>query len=203
MRPRHPHRRGAEAVPPSPASSSAASSSATSAWCTITAMAARHHAELGHVAARDRSRPARARGTSGGARVRRCRSVHRAAGAGSRISGHHLRRRASARDDLQHRRRPVPSVRPVPRGRGHAGVAQPVQARPRLQLAPLPDHGRRRLRDPLAADLRRGQCPGGAADRELPPINRMLTLAEHPFPLDDVSCSTTRCTSKPAATCGR
>ena len=48
------------------------------------------------------------------------------------LSGHHLRRGAAARDDLQRRRRPMASVRPLSRQRGDAGMAAPVPRRRRL-----------------------------------------------------------------------
>ena len=91
-----------------PASSSAPRRSATSAWSTITAMAAPASPCPG---ARRSSPPLLGlQGHQGPVAVigaGRDGPHHRAAGAGGGLSGHHLRQGAAARHHLQHRRRPV------------------------------------------------------------------------------------------------
>ena len=53
--------------------------------------------------------------------------------AGGRLPGHHLRCRSSARHDVEHRRRPVPPFRRVPRGCASTPRVQgAVRARARL-----------------------------------------------------------------------
>ena len=72
----------------------------------------RHHLELGHVEAGDRARAPGPQRAGRGDRLGRDGPVDRAAGAGSRFSGDDLRRGASARDHVEHRRRSVPSLMP-------------------------------------------------------------------------------------------
>jgi hypothetical protein len=123
----------------------------------------RHNALLGLVEARRRSRPARPSGAGRGDRGGGDGIDDGPAHSGGGLPGHHLRQGAAARHHLQHRRRAISPVRPLPSERGHSGMARAIPRRGGLQLAPLPDHGRRRLRDTLAAHLRKAPsasyCP--------------------------------------------
>ena len=98
------------------------------------------------------------------------------------LPGHDLRRRAAARHDLEHRRRPVPPFRRLPRWRRHARfMAQFTRALDyswrRFQIMVGDDYGIRWLptyvetRQPrarLLADLPAGQPPAAAGRASVP-----------------------------------
>ncbi len=89
------------------------------------------------------------------------------------------------------------------RGERHVRVHGAVHPGARLQLAPLPDHGRRRLRHPLAADLRRDRQPGSEGHRHLPAGRPDAEQRREPVPGGRACFATIRCTSRRAATSGR
>ena len=144
----------------------------------------RHHLELGKLEARHRARPPGPQRPGRGGRLGRDGALDRSAGAGGRVRGHHLHRRASAGHDLEHRRRPVPPLRGLPRRRDALRVHGPVHPRARLQLAALPDHGRRRLRHPLAPDLCRDRQPRSEAARKLPAGEPYADRGREPVPVE-------------------
>ena len=88
-------------------------------------------------------------------------------------------------------------------GTSHAGVHGAVHPRARLQLAAVPDHGRRRLWDPLAADLCRDRQPRTEAARDLPADQPDADARRASVSAGRARFATTRCTSRPAATCAR
>ena len=116
--PRHPHGRRAAAVSPLGLRRPRRAARRQAAGAQLRSRRRRDHAELGHA----RSLPTELGlpGHSGpvavlGSGVMGLSTARLVQEAG--FPGHDLRRRASARHDLEHRRRPVPPVRPVPRRR--------------------------------------------------------------------------------------
>ena len=103
-------------------------------------------------------------------------TVDRAAGAGGGLPGHDLRRRAAARNDLEHRRRPVPPLRRVPtRARSRPNSWRSSPARSIIAGA-----GSRSWSATITASagcrpMSRRDSPGSKLIANFPPINRMLT----------------------------